>query len=146
MEWVALSARVVVAATLCAAGLMKMAAGRGAFADSVRAYDLVPARLAAPLAATLPAFEVALGALLLVGALTRPAAAAACLLLLAFAGAMAANLQRGRSNDCGCFGRRKRIAWSLVRRNFSLAAVALVLVLTGPGAVALDATILGGGR
>ena len=145
MEWVILAARLFIAATLCLAGAMKLRAGRGAFAQAVRGYDLLPARLVMPIATTLPPFEVGLGLLLFAGAMTRPAAAAACVVLLAFALTVAANLVRGRDNDCGCFGhQRSRIAWRVVQRNAALAATAFLVLLAGPGAVALDATILGG--
>ncbi|TMB59960.1 MAG: DoxX family membrane protein [Chloroflexi bacterium] len=147
MEWVILAARLFIAATLCLAGVMKLRAGPAAFAQAVRGYDLLPARLVTPIATTLPPFEVALGVLLLAGAMTRPAAAAACVVLVAFALAVAANLVRGRENDCGCFGQqRSRIAWRVVQRNAALAATAFLVLLAGPGAVALDATILGGVR
>ncbi len=140
-----LAARLFIAATLCLAGAMKLRAGRGAFAQAVRGYDLLPARLVMPIATTLPPFEVGLGLLLFAGAMTRPAAAAACVVLLAFALTVAANLVRGRDNDCGCFGhQRSRIAWRVVQRNAALAATAFLVLLAGPGAVALDATILGG--
>jgi len=145
VEWVILAARLFIAATLCLAGAMKLRAGRGAFAQAVRGYDLLPARLVMPIATTLPPFEVGLGLLLFAGAMTRPAAAAACVVLLAFALTVAANLVRGRDNDCGCFGhQRSRIAWRVVQRNAALAATAFLVLLAGPGAVALDATILGG--
>jgi len=79
--------------------------------------------------------------------MTRAAAAAACLVMVAFGLAVALNLARGRENECGCFvGQRSRIAWRIVQRNAALAAVAFLVLLAGPGAVALDATILGGVR
>src|SRR5439155_1694669 len=86
---VILAARLFIAATLCLAGVMKLRAGPAAFAQAVRGYDLLPARLVTPIATTLPPFEVALGVLLLAGAMTRPAAAAACVVLVAFALAVA---------------------------------------------------------
>ena len=147
MEWLILAARLFIAATLCVAGAMKLRAGRGTFAHAVRGYDLLPARLVTPVATALPPFEITVGLLLLAGVMTRAAAAAACLVLVAFALAVALNLARGRENECGCFGgQRSRIAWHVVRRNAALAATAFLVLLAGPGAVALDATILGGVR
>ena len=145
MEWAILAARILIAATLCVAGLLKLRAGRASFAHAVRGYDLLPARLVTPIATALPPFEIAIGVLLLTGAMTRPAAAAACVVLVGFALAVAINLVRGRDNECGCYGQqRSRIAWRVVQRNAALAATALVVLLAGPGAVALDATTLGG--
>jgi uncharacterized membrane protein YphA (DoxX/SURF4 family) len=142
-----LAARLLIAATLCIAGAMKLRAGRATFAQAVRGYDLLPARLVAPVATSLPPFELTVGVLLLTGVLTRPAAAAACVVLVAFGLAVAVNLARGRANECGCFGdRRSRIGWRVVQRNAALAATAFVVLLAGPGAVALDATIFGGVR
>jgi uncharacterized membrane protein YphA (DoxX/SURF4 family) len=147
VEWLIFAARLLIAVTLLAAGAMKLRAGRATFAQAVRDYDLLPARLVTPVAMTLPPFEIAVGVLLLAGAMTRPAAAAACVVLIAFALAVALNLARGRANDCGCFGgQRSRIAWRVVQRNAALAATAFLVLLAGPGAVALDATIFGGVR
>ena len=120
------------------------------FGAVLLAYRLVPAPLAGPLRVAVPTCESAI-ALLLLPAATRPwAAAAGAMLLLAYAGAMAINLRRGRRDlDCGCTGpaeRRPIAAW-MVWRNALLAAL---LALGGlPWAArplgATDAFTVGGG-
>ena len=91
-------------------------------------YRLLPRPLVAPVAASLPWVEAALGLMLVVdqrgGAV---AAAATATLLLLFAAAMAVNLRRGRTHiDCGCgFGMRQPLHRALVWRNVLLAAMLL---------------------
>ena len=78
---------------------------RAEFSAVLAAYRLLPRRML-PLAAWLtPTLETAIAAGLLARA-TRPAAALlGCALLLAYAGAIAVNLRRGRRDlDCGCSG------------------------------------------
>ena len=111
-------------------------------------YRLLPEALVGILAGALPVVELAIGLALLAGGL-RLAVLPAALLLIAFAGAMAINLRRGRSHiDCGC-GRpdlRETLRWSLVVRNLVLAAIVLTrLVPAAPaGPLDLAAAIAGG--
>ncbi|WP_226017987.1 MauE/DoxX family redox-associated membrane protein [Novosphingobium sp. FKTRR1] len=88
-------------------------------------YRLLPDALVAPLAAVLPPFEIVLG-LVLAATGDMAAALVAVSLLLGFAGAMAINVARGRTQiDCGC-GRsqlRQPIGWPLVLRNLVMAAL-----------------------
>ena len=113
-------------------------------------YRLLPRPVAALLALLVPALESAV-ALGLPAAATRPlAAACGAALLLAYAGAIAVNLRRGRYDlDCGCAGPadRRPIAGWMVWRNATLA-----VALAGAGlpwsARAIgwtDALTIGGG-
>lgn len=101
-----------------------------AFRATFAAYRLAPAWAAS---------LVILAELGVVVALVLPGrlgALAAAVMLLAYAGAIAANLVRGRRDlDCGCAGpgARRPVAWSLVARNVALAAVACA------GLLAVDA-------
>lgn len=101
------------------------------FGAVLGAYRLFPAPLLAPLRLLVPACETAIALLLLPGATRAAAAAAGAALLLAYAGAMAVNLRRGRRDlDCGCAGpaeRRPIAAW-MAWRNVLLAGL---LVLAG---------------
>src|SRR5919197_1598335 len=92
-----------------------------------------------------PAVEVAAGALLAVGLGMRPVAALLALFLVAFSVAVAVNLLRGRTIDCGCFGpvAQKQITWWTVPRNVVLTAAAIVVAAVQPTALALDRLLPG---
>ena len=130
----ALTTALLLAAIFGVAGAAKLRAGDG-FAGVVENYRLLPQGLVRPVALVLPVAELLLAPALLVPALRAPAAAIAALLLLAFAGAMAINLRRGRSGiDCGCaIGLLKeRISWPMVARNLMLAAAAASVAIAEP--------------
>src|SRR5438128_533141 len=74
------------------------------FRAQVAAYDLLPGSLVSPFAYALPFVEVFVGLYLALGLLTRPAAIASCVLMLAFVAALAQAWSRGLVLDCGCFG------------------------------------------
>jgi hypothetical protein len=119
------------------------------FRASLAGYRLLPARALPMVAAGLALAELALAA----GCLAPATAPAACLagavLVVAYAGAVAANLARGRrAIDCGCGGPggRRPLSGGLVVRNVVLAAL-LVLAALPAGArslVWLDALSLAG--
>lgn len=71
---------------------------------AVRAYEMLPLGLVAPVAMALPLVELMLGTLLLVGAFTRWAALASVALLAMLMLGVAQAWVRGLSIDCGCFG------------------------------------------
>ncbi len=71
---------------------------------AVDAYDVLSVDVVPVVAAVLPVFELALGALLLVGVGTRVAAVVSALLLLAFLAGLGQAWARGLAIDCGCFG------------------------------------------
>ena len=97
----------------------------GDFRSVLATYRLLPDRLVGIAAWCIVAAELAVG----VGALVQfePAYAGAMLLLLAYAGGMAINLQRGRRFiDCGCGGAAQPLSVGLVVRNLVLAIGALI--------------------
>ena len=99
-----LTTRLAVGALFVAALFHKLRA-IGAFRETVAAYGIVPAVLAPSVALAVVAAE-AVVLVLLAGDLQHPTGlvAAGCL-LLAYAGAIAVNLVRGRDRiDCGCVG------------------------------------------
>lgn len=103
LPWLALAARLLLAGVLLTSGVLKLLDPDGSV-RSVRAYQLLPDGLVAVVGYGLPALEVGLGALLLVGFTTRLAAAGAGLLMLAFVVGIVSAWARGLSIDCGCFG------------------------------------------
>jgi uncharacterized membrane protein YphA (DoxX/SURF4 family) len=118
---------------------------RAEFVEAVKNYQLVPARVGEVIGKVLPPVELAAGALLALGLGIRAVAALLALFLLAFSLAVAINLLRGRTIDCGCFGPvgPRRITWLTVARNVILIAAAGVVVAEGPTALALDRLLPG---
>ena len=102
-EWVGLVARVVVGAVWIFAGAAKLP-NPAQSVDAVRAYQLLPSSLVQPVGQLLPVIEIVVGAMLVLGLLTRVAAVASALLFAAFIIGIASVWARGISIDCGCFG------------------------------------------
>ncbi|MFK0292774.1 MauE/DoxX family redox-associated membrane protein [Streptomyces sp. NPDC090442] len=98
-----LTARLILALTWCWAGWAKLVAPEEA-AQAVRAFRILPETLVAPVAYGLPALEIGLAVLLLLGFRVRFAAALSALLLTAFTAALVRAWATGLSIDCGCFG------------------------------------------
>lgn len=99
-----------------------------AFLSALAAYRLLPDRLVDPAARLVPLVEIALGAGMLVPLTRGPALVGVAALMLAYAGAIALNLLRGRSYiDCGCGGAAHPLSWGLVARNGVLAMAALAV-------------------
>jgi uncharacterized membrane protein YphA (DoxX/SURF4 family) len=101
--WVTLVARVGLGLTMMAAGLLKLP-DPGEAVRGVRAYRLLPEPVVPAVAFGVPALEVLLGVLLVVGLFSRWAAAAVGAILVVFIAAIASAWARGLSIDCGCFG------------------------------------------
>lgn len=146
MAAAALVFRFVLGTVFLLAGLAKLPR-RGKFEQAVRGYELVPGRLARPVALVLPPVELAGGSLLVLGLGTGVVASCLAALLLVFAGAVSVNLLRGRSIDCGCFGSvaEKRITWLTVARNAVFIGVALLVAVASPPSLAIAQGIGGGG-
>lgn len=110
-DWIGLLARLVLGVVWLWAGGAKL----GHLEESVlavRGYKLLPYEVAQVVGYALPMFEVLLGALLVLGLLTRWAGLASALLMLAFVIGIASAWARGISIDCGCFGGGGEIAWA----------------------------------
>ncbi len=128
------------AASICAGLIFLVAAvaklrHRDVLPGVIANYRLLPDALVAPAAVALPVAELIVGAALLIG--SRPLAPLAGIaLLLVFAGAMAINIRRGRTQiDCGCglSALRQGLGWPLVARNLALAALLALRLPGGPG-------------
>lgn len=143
-ELVALGFRFLLAIVFTLAGLAKLH-HRTEFAEAVRRYDLLPPRLVAPIAATIPLIELASGASIGVGFATSIVALLLALLLSVFAGAVAINMLRGRDIDCGCFTRvsPRRITWTTVLKSALLALAAAVVAFEAPRVLSVDSIAFG---
>lgn len=102
-EWLGLAARVVVGGVWIWAGVAKLADPYGS-AQAVRAYQILPWRVADAVGHTLPSLEVVIGTALVLGLLTRGAAAVSVLMFVAFIIGISSVWARGIQIDCGCFG------------------------------------------
>ena len=128
--------RITLGLLFLVAGLLK-AWDRRAFHLAVASFQIVPSRLAPPVATLIVSMELAGSGLLLAGTYEWLGAVLLGLLLAAFNFALIVNLLRGRRNlDCRCFGQPTvRIGWGHVAQNFLLLAIALLIgVLALPGA------------
>ena len=131
--------RAGVGVVFVAAALAKFAMGRERLVRLIDSYGLLPQLLVRGFAQALPPTELIVGALLLVGLWTRPAAALAIALLGLFSAAVALAIRRGRTDSCGCFGRAlaQRLRWRLVVRNAVLAAGAAGVFVADGGLASL---------
>jgi uncharacterized membrane protein YphA (DoxX/SURF4 family) len=131
---VGLLARLALGGVLLAAGMLKLVDLDGAV-RSVVAYDLLDYEIAAFIGLTLPVLEVAVGALLILGLLTRGSAAVGTVLMLVFIAGIASAWARGLSIDCGCFGTGGQVAPGATRyleeivRDAALAVAGVWLVV-----------------
>jgi thiol-disulfide isomerase/thioredoxin len=95
----------------------------------------VPGVLVTPVALALPAVELSVAILLLLGSTRVVGAAGALGLLAIFSVAIGATLAHGRTPDCHCFGRLHSAPAGLgtLARNAVLAGVAAVVLIAGEG-------------
>jgi len=141
--WVSLGARLVLGGVMLVAGALKVTDPETA-AQAIRAYELRPSSLAAPVGWGLPFLEIAIGLLLIVGFGVRPAALAGGVLLVVFIAAVASAWARGLAIDCGCFGgggydpdARSQYPWEIAR-DAGLLLLSAYLVWQGRTRLALD--------
>lgn len=95
--------RLVLAGVLLYAGGVKMTEPHGA-RDAINAYRLFPPSWAPLMGYALPALEIGLGLLLLVGLFVRISGLVTAVLMTFFVFGIASVWARGYSIDCGCFG------------------------------------------
>jgi uncharacterized membrane protein YphA (DoxX/SURF4 family) len=101
--WLGLIARLILGGVLFIAGYLKVGATDKS-PMAVRAYEMLPISVANLFGLVLPFFEVAIGALLILGALTRVVAILGGITMFAFIIAISQAWVRGLNIDCGCFG------------------------------------------
>ncbi len=143
-----LVARVVTGGVWIVAGALKLPDPAGSV-RAVRAYDLLPEAVVPTVGHLLPVVEVVVGVLLVLGLLTRPAAAVSALLFVAFVVGIATAWARGLSIDCGCFGgggfdadAREKYPWEIAR-DLGLLALSLWLVVRPASRLSLDHRLFG---
>ena len=103
MRWVGVLSRLVVGGVWLVAGALKLPDPTESV-RAVRNYQLLPEAVVPFVGHSLPVLEVIVGLCLLLGLLTRPAAAVSAVLMAAFVVGIASAWARGLSIDCGCFG------------------------------------------
>ncbi|HEX8918125.1 MAG TPA: MauE/DoxX family redox-associated membrane protein [Chloroflexota bacterium] len=149
-----LAARLVVGAIFLLAGIDKVLSP-GGFADSVRAFHLLPPALVLPFAFVIPWIELLVAVYLITGYLCRFAAAGTIALLAMFIFALGTALVSGDTNHaCGCFGTSgdanrvlalleggSTIGWWDVIRDLIMIGMTIPLVLYGAGSVSVDALL-----
>jgi uncharacterized membrane protein YphA (DoxX/SURF4 family) len=101
--WIGLVARLILGGVLFLAGYLKVDEPDKS-QMAVRAYEILPISIANLLGLLLPFVEVAIGALLILGSLTRFMAALGGFTMVIFIIAIAQAWARGLNIDCGCFG------------------------------------------
>ena len=102
-SWIGLLARLVVGVVWIIAGFAKLSDPAGSV-RAVRAYQLLPEAVVPTVGHLLPIVEIAIGALLVLGLLTRPVAVLAGLLFVTFIIGISSAWIRGLEINCGCFG------------------------------------------
>jgi putative oxidoreductase len=131
--------RFLVGEVFLLAGLAKLA-DRKSFETAMIQYGLLPPRLVRPATQALPLLELGGGGLLLVGLGLVFVSTAVAGALVLFSVAVAANLVRGKSFDCGCRapGAPRKIGWGLIARNAMLVAMGVLAASEAPPVLALD--------
>jgi protein-disulfide isomerase len=103
LGWAGLVVRLILAAVWAWAALSKIGEPRR-FVQVVRAYDATPEWLSKAIGYGLPTLELVLAVLLLLGLITRYAAAVSAGLLVVFLIGIIQAAARGLEIQCGCFG------------------------------------------
>ncbi len=148
-DWVGLVARLVPAVVFLYAGITKIA-NIPLFQQNIRAYELLPELwMSDTLGYILPVVELLAALLLLVGLLTRGAAAVTLLMLLSFIIGIAWVWSQGISIDCGCFGSGGEVApedtnYPLkIAENVGMSALCIWLLVRPRSLFSLDHRLLG---
>ena len=144
--WIGTVLRLVLAGILFWSGLAKLLETDQARREAILAYRVFPPSWVDFLGWALPAVEVGLGALLLLGLFTRFAAICTALLMLGFIVGISSVWIRGYSIDCGCFGGGGNVseegkAWrytSELLRDFLFMGMAVWLVAWPTTKLSLD--------
>lgn len=133
MDSFAVGAELLLAAVFAVAGVAKLLDLRGS--QTAVAEFGVPQVLAPLLGFLLPIAELVAAVLLVLRPTSRIGAAIALALLLAFIAGISNAMFRGKAPDCNCFGQLHSApaGGRTLARNSILAAIALVLLINGPG-------------
>ena len=142
--WIVFALRLTIGGIFIAAGALKVGHA-DLFAAEIAGFRIgfLPQAAIGPMAIALPYLEMLVGAYLVLGLFTRISGFAAAVLLGVFDLAIASAVVRGLTVSCGCFGPNDTTttSWSEVARDAIFVALALVIALRPPGALALDRRI-----
>ena len=145
LGWAGLVVRVVLGAIWAWASLSKIGDPR-TFVRAVRAYDATPEWLSKAIGYGLPMLELVLAILLIIGLITRYAAAVSAVLFVVFIIGIVQAGARGIKLECGCFGgggESNSTHYILdVLRDTGLLILALYLVLVGLTKLSIDEWII----
>ncbi len=148
-DWVGLVARLVPGIVFLYAGITKIT-NIPLFGRSIRAYQLLPELwMSDILAYILPVVEIIAALLLIVGLLTRGAAAVTLMMLAAFIVGIAWVWSQGISIDCGCFGTGGEVSpedtqYPLkLAENVGMSALCIWLLIRPRSLFSLDRLLLG---
>jgi uncharacterized membrane protein YphA (DoxX/SURF4 family) len=143
IKWWGLLARIITGGVWIVAGGIKLL-DPAASVRAVRAYQLLPEAIVPAVGYALPAIEVAVGLMLVLGIFTRAAAIASSILFALFIAGIISVWMRGISIDCGCFGGGgakedafKDYPWEIAR-DLGLFALSAWLVWMPRTALAID--------
>ena len=146
LDAVGLLARLVTGIVWIVAGFIKVP-DPAASVRAVRAYQILPEGIVPTVGHLLPVLEIAVGAALVLGLLTRAVAVASLLLFVAFVIGIASVWARGLSIECGCFGgggyakgASSAYPWEIAR-DTGLGLLSLWLVVRPRSLLALDALL-----
>jgi uncharacterized membrane protein YphA (DoxX/SURF4 family) len=119
-------ARIALGAVFVVAGASKLSAGR-AWPEQARRLGI-----SRPVALVVPWFELALGAMAVVGLVPAVVAAVALGALVAFTAVLVRTLRQGRRPPCACFGAwsARPLGWQHVARNAAFVSLAVVALVT----------------
>lgn len=138
-RWVRIVLRMILGGVFLYAGILKMQSPQ-TFADRIAGFQLLPDAGINLLALSLPVFEIAVGAMLIIGFQIEMAAFSVLILCTVFAVALISALARGLKIDCGCFGSGTPSTlktWFSLGRDILLAGAAWII---GISASTRDAT------
>lgn len=143
MHYVALSCRCLIGMVFLISVLTKVAPGSfRAFAESLRAMEILPAPLVRWSAIGVVCAELAVVVLLVWTPAVRVGALLAALLLVAFAAAITVSLARNTNASCRCFGAGGgRLGVRHVVRNVVLLGACLVMATVFGSAVQADPAV-----
>jgi uncharacterized membrane protein YphA (DoxX/SURF4 family) len=102
-QWVGVAARLIVGVVDVVAGVAKFPDPAGNVRQ-VRAFRILPETVVPTVGHALPTVEIIIGAVLILGLLTRAFAVIGALFFIAFIIGIAAAWARGLEINCGCFG------------------------------------------
>lgn len=148
-DWVGLVARLVPGVVFLYAGITKIT-NIPAFALNIDAYQLLPELwMSDVLSYILPVVEILAGLLLIVGLLTRGAAAVTLLMLVAFIIGIGWVWSQGINIDCGCFGSGGEVTAEetnypqKMAENLGMSALCIWLMVRPRSLASLDHRLLG---